>query len=332
MEELRWGIVGPGRIARNVIKDFEHVPGSRVVAVASRSSDRAAAFARDFGVERAYGSYREIIEDPDVDVLYVATPHPQHLAVAVAGIKAGKAVLVEKSLTATAEGAQRLVETAQQHGVFAMEAMWTRFQPAIVAARAAIAEGAIGEVRTVQADLGVQREFDPEDRLFSKELAGGALLDLGVYVVSLAQHFLGSPDRMELVGSLAQTGVDLDSSLLLAYDDGRAATLTCSLRGPSPGAARIIGTDGWIDIPPRFHHPTSMVLTRVGHEPENIDAPPLGSGYSHELIEVSDCLRAGRTESAVMPLADSLVVQKLLNEGCERLGVFHAEDESLDLG
>lgn len=332
MEELRWGIVGPGRIARNVIKDFEHVPGSRVVAVASRSSDRAAAFAQDFGVERPYGSYREIIEDPDVDVLYVATPHPQHLAVAVAGIKAGKAVLVEKSLTATAEGAQRLVETAQQHGVFAMEAMWTRFQPAIVAARAAIAEGAIGEVRTVQADLGVQREFDPEDRLFSKELAGGALLDLGVYVVSLAQHFLGSPDRMELVGSLAQTGVDLDSSLLLAYEDGRAATLTCSLRGPSPGAARIIGTDGWIDIPPRFHHPTSMVLTRVGHEPETIDAPPLGSGYSHELIEVSDCLRAGRTESAVMPLADSLVVQKLLNEGCERLGVFHAEDESLNLG
>lgn len=332
MEELRWGIVGPGRIARNVIKDFEHVPGSRVVAVASRSSDRAAAFAQDFGVERPYGSYREIIEDPEVDVLYVSTPHPQHLAVAVAGIKAGKAVLVEKSLTATAEGAQRLVETAQQHGVFAMEAMWTRFQPAIVAARAAIAEGAIGEVRTVQADLGVQREFDPEDRLFSRELAGGALLDLGVYVVSLAQHFLGSPDRMELVGSLAQTGVDLDSSLLLAYDDGRAATLTCSLRGPSPGAARIIGTDGWIDIPPRFHHPTSMVLTRAGHEPETIDAPPLGSGYSHELIEVSDCLRAGRTESTVMPLADSLVVQKLLNEGCERLGVFHAEDESLDLG
>ncbi|MGB3828401.1 MAG: Gfo/Idh/MocA family oxidoreductase [Ornithinimicrobium sp.] len=332
MDELRWGVVGPGRIARNVAADFEHVPGSRMVAVASRSLDRASAFAQEFDVERPHGSYRAIIDDPDVDVLYIATPHPQHLAIARAGLEAGKAVLVEKSLTATAEGAERLVATAREHDVFAMEAMWTRFQPAIVAAREVIAAGDIGEVRTVQADLGVQRDFDPEDRLFSKALAGGALLDLGVYVVSLAQHFLGNPDRMEVVGSLASTGVDLDSSILLGYDDGRSATLTCSLRGPTPGSARIIGTTGWIDIPPRFHHPTSLTVSRPGREPRTIEAPPLGAGYSHELIEVSDCIRAGLTESAIMPLSDSLSVQRLLNQACERLGVYHQEDDSLDLG
>ncbi|MGB3185744.1 MAG: Gfo/Idh/MocA family oxidoreductase [Ornithinimicrobium sp.] len=331
MDELRWGIVGPGRIARNVVSDFRHVPGSVVAAVASRSQDRAQAFADEFGVDHAHDSYRAIIDDPDVDVLYIATPHPQHLAIAVAGMQAGKAVLVEKSLTATAAGAQQLVDTARERNVFAMEAMWTRFQPAIVAARDLISEGAIGEVRTVQADLGVQREFDENDRLFSKALAGGAMLDLGVYVVSLAQHFLGTPQTVDVTGSLASTGVDLEAALLLGYGDGRAATLTCSLRGPSPGAARIIGTNGWIDVPPRFHHPTSLVLNRPGQEPRHIDAPALGAGYSHELIEVSDCMRAGKVESSVMPLEDSVAVQRVLNDACERLGVFHAEDDTIDL-
>jgi predicted dehydrogenase len=332
MNELRWGIAGPGRIARNVIQDFEHVEGSRVVAVGSRSQDRAQAFADDFGVERAHGSYRSLIDDPDVDVLYIATPHPQHMAVAVAALEAGKAVLVEKSLTATVAGAERLVSTAREQQVFAMEAMWTRFQPVIVRVRELIADGAIGEVRTVQADLGVQRDFDAGDRLFSKELGGGALLDLGVYVVSFAQHFLGTPDRLEVTGSLASTGVDLDAALLMAYDDGRAGLVSCSLRGPTPGTARIIGTEGWIDVDARFHHPHSVTFTPAEGEPEVIEAPPKGTGYSHELIEVSDCLRAGATESAVMPLEDSLTVQRLLNEACEHLGVHHEDDTDLDLG
>ncbi|MGB7449730.1 MAG: Gfo/Idh/MocA family oxidoreductase [Ornithinimicrobium sp.] len=332
MDELRWGIVGPGGIARAVVPDFEHVEGARVTAVASRSLDRAQAFAQEFGIERSHGSYRALIDDPDVDVLYIATPHPQHMAVAVAALEAGKAVLVEKSLTATVEGAQTLIQAAQEQQVFAMEAMWTRFQPAVVATRKLIADGAIGDVRTVQADLGVQRDFDPGDRLFSKELGGGALLDLGVYVVSFAQHFLGAPDRLEVTGSLASTGVDLDAAMLLAYDDGRAGLVSCSLRGPTPGTARIIGTDGWIDVASRFHHPHTLTLTRPDEEPHVIENPPLGSGYSHELIEVGDCLRAGATESAVMPLRDSLVVQRLLNEACERLGVYHQDDTNFDLG
>ena len=193
MDELRWGIVGPGGIARAVVPDFEHVEGCRVTAVGSRSLERAQTFAQEFGIERAHGSYRALIDDPDVDVLYIATPHPQHVAVAVAALEAGKAVLVEKSLTATVEGAQTLIQVAQEQQVFAMEAMWTRFQPAVVAARELVADGAIGDVRTVQADLGVQRDFDAGDRLFSKELGGGALLDLGVYAVAFSHLWLGRP-------------------------------------------------------------------------------------------------------------------------------------------
>lgn len=331
MDDIRWGFVGPGRIARAVAGDMGHVPHARLMAVASRSTERAQEFARDFGAERAHGSYRAIIDDPEVDVLYIATPHPQHHAIALAAIEAGKAVLVEKAFTATVAGAQEVVAAARDRGVFAMEAMWTRFQPAIVRARELIADGAIGQVRLVQADLGVDKPFDPADRLFAPELGGGAMLDLGVYVVSFAQHVLGVPDRVEVVGSRAPTGVDLEAALLLGYADGRAATLLTSLRQPSPGSARIIGTEGVIEVPPRFHHPHSITVSRRGAEPEVVQAPPLGGGYSHELIEVTQCLRGGRTESAVMPLEDTLAVQRILNAACEELGVVHHEDTAVEV-
>jgi predicted dehydrogenase len=323
--EIRWGVVGPGRIAEKVVEDFAVVDGARAVAVASRSPDRARDFAARHGLERSYGSYAEILTDPDVDVLYVATPHPQHAAIARAAIGAGKALLVEKAFTATSAGATDVVELARERGVFVMEAMWTRFQPAVVALRELIADGAIGEVRSVQADLGVQRDFDPEDRLFSHELGGGALLDLGVYVVSFAQMLLGSPDTVSAVGSQFPTGVDAEASLLLGYADGRSATLLTSLRNALPGQARVFGTQGWIDVPPRFHHPRTIVLHRGDAEPETITRPQLGGGYAHELIEVTECLHAGRAESAVMPLADTLAVQDVLQQAADQLGVDHAE-------
>ncbi len=326
--EIRWGIVGPGRIATQLVKDFAVTPDAVALAVASRSTERAAAFAAEHGLERSYGSYREIIADPDIDALYIATPHPQHHTIALAAIEAGKALLIEKTFTATVAGAEQIVSAARDRGVFVMEAMWTRFQPAIVAARQLIADGAIGDVRQVQADLGVDRAYDPTDRLFDPRQGGGAMLDLGVYVVSLAQHFLGDPTRVCVSGSLAPTGVDAEAGLLLAYDDGRAASLLVSLRGATPGAARIQGTRGWIDIPPRFHHPKRIVLSRAGAEPEEIVRRPIGGGYAHELIEVTQCVRAGATESAVMPLRDTLAVQRMLNDACEQLGVFHAEDAS----
>jgi predicted dehydrogenase len=323
--EIRWGVVGPGRIADKVVQDFAVVDGARPVAVASRSLDRARAFADRHGLERAHGSYAEILADPDVDVLYVATPHPQHHALALAALRAGKALLVEKAFTATTAGAAEVVDLARQTGVFVMEAMWTRFQPAVVALRELVADGAIGEMRSVQADLGVAREYDPADRLFDLALGGGALLDLGVYVVSFAQMLLGTPERVAAAGSLFPSGADAEASLLLDHGDGRTAVLTTSLRNALPGQARVFGTTGWIDVLPRFHHPETIVLHRAGAEPETITRRPIGAGYAHELIEVTECVRAGRTESAVMPLADTLAVQTVLGEAAEQLGVRHAE-------
>jgi predicted dehydrogenase len=327
-EDIRWGIVGPGRIAENVVRDFDVVDGARAFAVASRSADRAADFARRHGLERSHGSYADIVADPDVDVLYIATPHPQHLAIGLAGLSAGKALLVEKAFTATAEGAAQLVGLARSTGRFVMEAMWTRFQPAVVALRELVADGAIGEVRAVQADLGVQRAFDPADRVFDPALAGGAMLDLGVYVVSFAQMLLGTPDTVAATGSLFGNGADAESGLLLGWADGRSATLTISLRCALPGAARVFGTGGWIDVLPRFHHPETIVLHRAGEEAEAITRRPLGRGYAHELIEVTEGVRAGAGESAVMPLADTLAVQKVLDEALRQLGVRYAEDRT----
>nr|WP_242453903.1 Gfo/Idh/MocA family oxidoreductase [Mycolicibacterium sp. P9-64] len=323
---IRWGIVGPGRIAHNLVGDFAHVPDATVLAVASRSSARADAFAAEHGIERSYGSYRDMIADPDVDVIYVATPHTLHHSIGLAAASAGKALLVEKAFTATLNGAESLVDAVRDHNVFAMEAMWTRFQPAVIAARKLLDDGAIGAVRSVQADLGVTRSFDPTDRVFAHELGGGAILDLGVYLVSFAQMVLGNPTSVSALGSLEPSGVDADVTFLLGFDQGGTATLMSSLHSPMPGHARIFGTTGWIDILPRFHHPNSFVLHRQGHESEQFDLPSLGSGFSHELIEVTEAIKGGRTESAVMPLDDTLIVQRVLEDALTQLGIRFDED------
>ncbi|QOR71393.1 Gfo/Idh/MocA family oxidoreductase [Ruania alkalisoli] len=328
--QTRWGFLGPGRIAEKVAADFEHVRGGALVAVGSRSGERAEAFAarhaeRSGHAVRAHAGYDALLSDPEVDAVYIATPHTDHASQAIAAIEAGKAVLVEKSFTATLDGARRVVESARHHQVFAMEAMWTRFQPAVRAAKSLITDGAIGEVRAVQADLGVRREFDPDDRMFSLELGGGTLLDLGVYVVSFAQHILGTPDRVVATGSRLETGVDGEAGILLGYDDGRSATLHTSFHMPLPGQARIYGTHGWIDIPPRFHHPVSLVLHRQGEDPLREQLPPSGAGYAEEFIEVGRCLAERRTESDVMPLADTLAVQAVLEEAADQLGVRFTE-------
>lgn len=313
--------MGPGRIASKVVADFPHVPGAEVVAVASRSAERAQRFAAEHGIGRAHDSYRAIVEDETVDVLYVATPHPQHRAVTLAALRAGKAVLVEKAFTVTPAATREIVAVAQESGVFAMEAMWTRFQPAIVALRELVADGAIGEVQSVQADLGAQHSTDPADRFYDPAVGGGALFDVGVYPISFAQMMLGNPETVTAHGVLAATGVDVEEAMLLGWAGGRSASLLASLRCATPGTARVVGTDGWIDVPPRFHHPSGIVLCRTGHDPQTIHAPPAGTGYSHELREVTEAVAAGATESATMPLADTVAVQDVMGEVARRLGM-----------
>ena len=294
MDTVRWGIVGPGRIADKVVRDLPLVDGAVATAVASRSAERAAAFAARHDIPRTHDSYRALIDDPDVDVVYIATPHPQHRAVALAALRAGKAVLVEKAFTVTPEATREIAALAAQTGVFAMEAMWTRFQPAVVRMRELIADGAVGEVRSVQVDLGVRNPLDPNDRFVAPELGGGALFDLTVYPISFAQMVLGNPTAVTAYGVVAPPGIDVEETVLLGFDGGRTAALTASLRCATPGQARVFGTDGWIDVLPRFHHPDTIVLHRHDRDPQAITLPATGGGYYHELVEVTECLLAGR--------------------------------------
>ncbi len=321
MSTVRWGIIGPGRIASRFVRDFPHVPHAELAAVASRSAERAATFAAEHRIDRVHDSYRAIIDDDAVDVLYIATPHTQHRAIALAAIRAGKAVLIEKSFTVSPAATVEIVTAARQAGVFAMEAMWTRFLPVIATLRELIADGAIGVVQAVQAELGVRAPDDPDDRFLNPAIGGGALFDVGVYPISFAQMVLGTPDRVAASGALTTSGVDVEEAVLLGFPDGRSATLFASLRCATPGQARVFGTDGWIDVLPRFHHPDRMVVHRAGRDPQELTLPPVGGGFTHELSEVTECVAAGRTESPVMPLADTIVVQEVMAAVAAQIGM-----------
>jgi len=327
---IRWAIAGPGRMAEHVCPDFQHVPGAMVTAVGSRSLERAEAFAARFPGAKAFGSYQELFNCPDVDVVYVATPNAQHKALALAAIEAGKAVLVEKSFTATATGTREVVAAARAKGVFAMEGMWTRFQPVIRSLHEVVESGQIGELIAVQGDLSAGRTFNPSDRLFDPGLGGGALLDVGVYVLSFAQDMLGSPREVWARGNLYPNGTDSDSSFYLSYGEGRSASLSCSLRYEGPGRMVVIGERGWIEVTPRFHHSRAIVVHRVGTIPSTIEHVPTGIGYSHELNEVCRRIEAGDTESPLMPLDDTVSVAEQMAEILRQIGATQpADDETV---
>jgi predicted dehydrogenase len=325
---VRWGAAGPGPVADKVLRDLARVPNAVLTAVGSRSAERAAAFAAAHTalaghgrVPMAHGSYRALLDDPDVDVVYVATPHPRHRALALAALAAGKAILVEKSFTVTPEATREIVAAAGAAGRFAMEAMWTRFCPAMARLRELVADGAIGTVCTVTADLGPRHPVDPETRSYDPEQGDGLLFHLGVYPVSFAQMLLGAPEAVVTHGVVHHSGADVEESVLLRYPGGRSALLFASLRSPAPGEARVLGTTGWIQVPPRFHYPSRIVLHRDGHDPEIIDAPLVGAGYTHELAEVTERVAGGHTQSEIMPLADTVAVQDILAEIAGQLGL-----------
>jgi predicted dehydrogenase len=337
---VRWGVAGTGTIAAKVMGDLAHVPDAVLTAVGSRSAERAAEFAAAHAsalgpasgpsggsaggrgqVPVAYGSYRALLGDPDVDVVYVATPHPQHRALALAALAAGKAILVEKSFTVTPAATREIVAAAAAAGRFAMEAMWTRFCPATARLRELVADGAIGEVCAVTADLGLRHPEDPAMQAYRPERGDGLLFHMGVYPVSFAQMILGTPEAVVAHGVVHASGADVEESVLLRYPGGRSALLFASLRSPAPGEARVLGTKGWIGVPPRFHYPSRIVLHRDGRDPEIIDAPLTGAGYAHELAEVTERVAGGHAESEIMPLADTVAVQDILAEIAGQLGM-----------
>lgn len=321
---VRWGILATGGIAAAFAADLVDLPDAEIVAVASRRRESAEAFGERFGARRAYGDWASLAADPEVDVVYVATPHVAHRAAAGLCLEAGRNVLCEKPFTLNLREAEELVALAREHDRFLMEAMWMYCNPLVRRLKALVDDGAIGEVRTVQADFGIAGPFPAQHRLRDPALGGGALLDLGVYPVSFAQLLLGEPDGVAASAVLSPEGVDLQTGAVLSWESGALAAVHCSIVGGTPVTASVTGTRGRIDVPSGFFHPDRFVLHRDGREAEEFAADPADgprTSLRHEAREVMRALRAGEKESPLVPLEGTLAVQRTLDAVRERIGV-----------
>jgi predicted dehydrogenase len=319
----RWGILATGGIAAAFADDLALLPDAELAAVGSRSLDAARRFADEHGAARAYGSWAELAADPEVDVVYVATPHSAHHAAARLCLEAGKPVLCEKPLTLDLAQAEDLVATARAGHLFFMEAMWMRTNPVIRQVVDLIKAGEIGELTAVSADFGVPGPFPPSHRMRAKELGGGALLDLGVYPVTLAQLLLGAPDRILAMAALDPAGVDENTAVLLGFPGGALATLHCGIIGDTARRASIVGTEGRIELPRNFHCPDRFALVH-DEKPREITVPVRGNGLGYEAEEVMRCLAAGELESPLVPVADTLAVMRTLDAIRVQIGVDYA--------
>ncbi|MFI2409767.1 Gfo/Idh/MocA family protein [Streptomyces sp. NPDC018947] len=329
-QRVRWGILSTGAMAATFTADLVDLPDAEVVAVASRTKASAKEFAERFGIPRAYGDWESLARDEDVDVVYVATPHAAHRAAAGLCLAAGRNVLCEKPFTLNAREAGELVALARERGSFLMEAMWMYCNPLVRRMRALVEDGAIGEVRSVQADFGLAGPFPPAHRLRDPAQGGGALLDLGVYPVSFAQLLLGEPSDVTARAVLSDEGVDLQTGALLSYESGALASVHCSIIGGTPNSASVTGSRGRIDVPDGFFSPDRFVLHREGAAPEEFLADPADgprASLRHEAREVMRALRAGESGSPLVPLDGTLAVMRTLDAIRDRVGVRYPGEE-----
>jgi predicted dehydrogenase len=319
---LRWGVLGPGSIASGFVPAVQQHTAQRIVAVASRSKERAEAFAKSHGIDTAYGAYEQLADDPEVDVVYIATPQSEHLAQGLLAIQAGKHVLIEKPLALSADEAGLLAKSAADHGVLLMEAMWSRYLPQAGLLRALLVEGALGEIHGVTADHG---QWIPRDnRLYRPELGGGALLDLGVYPVQLDSMVLGAPTGIVARGGMTDTGVDAYATLILQHGPGVQSTLTTSLLAATPTTASIAGSEARLDFAPGFYTPTSVTLTPRDRSSEPAtwtDASGIrgSEGLSWQATALARFVGEGRLESPVHTLDETASILATLGEARAQL-------------
>ena len=343
-QKIRWGILSTGSIADSFVRGLRFCPDAEVTAVGSRTAAAADAFGARHGIPRRHSNYEALAADPNVDVVYIGTPHNLHCQNTLMCLEAGKAVLCEKPFALNAGQAERMIAAARSRRLFLMEAMWMRFIPAVRELRRLLSAGLIGDVRMMEADFGFPAPFDPHGRLFDPALGGGALLDLGIYPISLAYWLFGPPSRVESLAVLGPTGVDEKSAALFAYENGRLAVLHFTLAADAPSGAVIMGTRGRIHVHPPIYRPErlSLVVKNIpgaaskprpawqkrlvrfplfaplrkaaaGHRERPLIFPCRGNGYNYEADEVMRCLGEGRLESQDMPLDETLAIMRTLD-------------------
>lgn len=314
MEKIRWGIISTGNIASNMADAINQIEDAALLAVGSRNIETADQFADQFTIPRRYASYEELVKDPELDVIYVATPHPFHHENTLLALNNGKAVICEKPLAMNSQQADEMMKIARDKKLFLMEAMWTRFLPSVIKARELIADGAIGTPMQLQADFGFRTEFDASHRLFAPELGGGALLDVGIYPVSFASMLFGKPDSIRGLARLGETGVDEESVMVATYEDGKTAVLSAAIRLDTPCEAIINGTEGRIILHRYFWGGGPITLKKyASNETTRFDIPMHDNGFIYEAEHVNQCLRDGLTESPIMPLSESVDISATMD-------------------
>jgi dihydrodiol dehydrogenase / D-xylose 1-dehydrogenase (NADP) len=326
-ETFKWAVLGPGGIAHKFAQALAGVPGASLYAVGSRDLGRAQAFAAAYGAPKAYGSYEELVADSDVDAFYISTPHIHHCENAIACLKRGKPVLVEKPMSINAQLERRMVEASRQNNAFLMEAMWSRHLPAAKRVCELLAAGAIGEPRMLTANFSFSAPLDPQSRLFSAALAGGGFLDVGIYLMALSSMVFGPhPVHTAAFSHIGSTGVDEYGALLLQYPGDKISSLTCGVHAYGSGAACIIGTQGRIELTPFYCAQSIRIVRDSGVE--ELELPFLVNGFEYEIAEAMQCIRQGLTESPIMPLDESIAIMETLDEARRQSGlVFPPEVE-----
>lgn len=325
---VRWGIIGPGRIARKFADDLRLLPNAQLRAVASTSLERARAFAEACHAPYAYGRYEDILQCPELDVVYVATPHVFHSENALMCLEHEIPVLCEKPFAMDAQQARHMINTARRHRTFLMEALWTRFIPAVDYALALAAQGEIGDIHTVKADFGFHMPFDPQSRVFNKALGGGALLDIGIYPALLALSVLGKPLPEDILAAATFASTDVDESCAFTwrYPDKRLALGHATVAANTPVAAWLFGTEGTIYLHPRWHHTRKVTVSHYEsgkEEPRDMELPYEGWGYHFEAAHVMDCLANQQLESDRVPLDFTLDLAETLDIIRERIGLVY---------
>jgi len=328
-DTIRFGILGTGKIARAFATALRETPGAELVAVASRTENVARAFADEFAAPQAFGSYQALADAPGIDIVYIGTPHPMHCENALMLLHGGKAVLCEKPFTMNRREAEQVVALAREKKLFLMEAMWTRYMPALAEVRRVIASGDIGTVHQVSADFGFAATQDPEHRVNNPALGGGALLDLGIYPLSIAAALLGPVTSVRALAEMGPTCVDIQTGFTLRHEGGGMSVCSCSLRARTPAELTVSGSLGHVRMNTMFHRATSVtVVTEAGAR--TVPTPYLGNGYVHEAFEAVCCLRQGLTESPGMPLGETLALMGVLDEIRQQIQLSYASDGPFD--
>ncbi len=326
-KKIRWGIISTGAIANKFVNDLKLLKDAEVIAVASRSIEKAEEFGEKYGIHKRYGSYQELVQDSDVDVVYVSTPHFLHYENVLMCLNAGKAVLCEKAFTINAIQAKELIKLARAKKMFLMEAMWIRFLPIIEQVREWISKDVIGDILMITANFGTRVKWEPEERRLNRQLGGGAILDMGVYTISLISMIMGKkPVKIDTAAHIGVTGVDEQTVIMMSYNKGEIALAASAQRTQMGSEVKIMGTKGNIYIPD-FIFGDKATLSLRGQEASVIERPRTSRGMQYEAYEVMNCICNRKTESDVMPLDETLSIMEIMDYARKQWGLKYPGEE-----